>query len=65
MAKTAKQTTTKQPKSITVKTLLPWAIIALTVALSAGFILGWHTRTTVQQRVQAEARQLADFTKQQ
>lgn len=52
--------TLKQPRSIEVKVLLPWALLALLLVGSLGYIKGWADRSENLGEVKREASVLIE-----
>ena len=55
----------KQPKTIEIKVLTPWAIIVLIAAISAGFMAGFHYNQQIEHDVANRAQVLAETLKTQ
>lgn len=55
--------TTKQPKSVQVKLLVPWGLILVLAFTIAGFIGGFHYNQQIEHDVQIRASVLADTLK--
>jgi hypothetical protein len=49
-------TTTKEPKTIQIKVLVPYAIIVAVAVAGASFIVGWHSQSSYNNQVQADAK---------
>lgn len=57
--------TTKQPKTIEVKLLVPYALLTLIVAAAIGFGYGWAMRSDQESVVKAQVNELLQVSKAQ
>lgn len=55
----------KVAKRVEVKLLVPWGIIALLIALSSGFIGGYHTNQQIEQTIDNRANARVELSKSQ
>lgn len=53
-----KKTTTKQPKTVEVKMLIPYGLIVALAIAGAAYIAGWHSHQGYNQEVKNEAQTL-------
>lgn len=53
----------KQPMRVEVKTMLPWTIIAIVVALATGFYFGWTERSGQMLEVSEVKAIISDYLK--
>jgi Tfp pilus assembly protein FimT len=63
MSKTKEATLTKEPRTVQVKLLVPYAIIVIMAVLAAGVISGWFMRSEQLGQVQREAAELVSQLK--
>jgi hypothetical protein len=50
------KTTTKEPKTLQIKVLVPYGILVAVAIAAASFIAGWHAQAGYNTQVQAEAK---------